>query len=125
MAKVLRKASALPITFRGRSSSGVGGDRGGGGGVDSVGGGVAGVTGHVGGSGGVTGGTGGSSAAPSSASRAAAWAATAAARACPRYLATRPGAPCFDGFARSVVFRVLLLEVWEHVLGAVGGPERQ
>ena len=55
-AKVLRKASALPITFCGRSRSGVGGDRGGGDGIDSVGGGVAGVTGHVGGSGGVTGG---------------------------------------------------------------------
>jgi hypothetical protein len=125
-AKVLRKAPALPITFRGSSSSAVGGDRGGGGGVDSVGGGVTGVTGDVGGCGGMTGGTGGSS------GRGVVGIAgggvggqCGAARLAHRYLTTRPGAPCFNGFARSGVFRVVLLEVWEHVLGAVGGPERQ
>jgi hypothetical protein len=42
-----------------------------------------------------------------------------------RDLATRPGTPCFDSIPRSVVFRILLLEVWEYVLGAVGGPEHQ
>jgi hypothetical protein len=41
------------------------------------------------------------------------------------YLATRPGAPGFNGFARPVVLRGVLLEVWEHVLGAVGGPKRK
>ena len=59
-AKVLRKASALPITFRDSRSSGVAGDRGGGRGVDRVGGGVTGVTGDVGGCGGMTGGACGS-----------------------------------------------------------------
>jgi hypothetical protein len=41
------------------------------------------------------------------------------------YLAARPCSRCLDGFARSVIARVLRLEVREHVLGAVGGPERQ
>ena len=49
-AKVFRKASALPITFRRKSSSGGGG---------GVGGGMSGVIGDVGGCGGVTGGAGG------------------------------------------------------------------
>ena len=42
-----------------------------------------------------------------------------------RDLTAHPGMPCFDGFARSVVFRLLLLEGWEQVLGAVCGPEHQ
>lgn len=42
-----------------------------------------------------------------------------------RYLITHPGAPCFDSFPRPVVFRVLLLEVWEYMLSAVSGPEHQ
>jgi hypothetical protein len=58
---VLRKASVLPIAFRGGGSGGVGGVGGVGGGRDTVGGGVASVGGHVGGCGGVTSGTGGSS----------------------------------------------------------------
>jgi hypothetical protein len=125
-AKVLRKASALPITFRGRSSSGVSGDRGGGGGGDSVGGGVTGVTGHVGGCGGVTGGTGGGAGRTFIGGAGGGVGGNCGgARLAARYLATRPGAPCFEGFARSVVFRVVLLEVWEHVRCAVGGPERQ
>lgn len=41
------------------------------------------------------------------------------------YLATRPSARGFNGFVRSVVFRVALLEVWKDVLSAFGGPERQ
>jgi hypothetical protein len=48
-------ASALPITFRGGSSSAIDGDRGDGS-VDSVGGGVTGMIGDVGGRDGVTGG---------------------------------------------------------------------
>jgi hypothetical protein len=123
---VLRKASALPITFRDRSSSGIGGDRGGGGGLDSAGGGVTGVTGHVGGSGGVTGGTGGG------ARRTFIGVAGGGvggngggARCAARYLTTHPGTRCFNGFARSVVLRVLLLEEWKHMLGTVGGPERK
>ena len=125
-AKVLRKASALPITFRGRSSFAVGGDRGGGGGLDSVSGGVTGVTGHVGGSGGVTGGTGGS------ARRTFIGGAGGGvgdncgrARCAARYLTPHPGTRRFNGFARPVVLRVLLLEEWKHMLGAVGGPERK
>jgi len=42
-----------------------------------------------------------------------------------RDLTTHPGTPCFDRFPRSVVFRIILLEVWEYVLGAVGGSEYQ
>ena len=42
-----------------------------------------------------------------------------------RDLTTHPGTPCFEGLPRSVVFRVVLLEVWEHVLGALSGPEHQ
>ena len=117
---MLRKVSALPITFRGRSSSGSGG------GVDSVGGGVTGVTGHVGGCGGVTGGTG------SGTSRtfidvAGGGVGGNCGDAClaTRDLATRPGAPCFNGHAQSGVLRVLLLKEWKHMLGAVGGPERK
>jgi hypothetical protein len=101
-AKALRKASALPITFRGGSSFGVGGDRGSDGGFDRVGGGVTGVTGHVGGCGGVTRGTGGGAGRT--------------------FIGVAGG---FNGFAWPVVFRVILLEAWEHVLGAVGGPKRQ
>ena len=37
----------------------------------------------------------------------------------------RPGTPRLDGPPRPGVSRALLLEVREHVLGAVGGPERQ
>jgi hypothetical protein len=108
---VLRKASVLPITFRS-----------GGGGGDSIGGGVTGVTGDVGGCGGVTGGTGGST---GSRVIGVAGGKCGGARLTHRYLAAHPGTPCFEGFARSVILRVLLLEVREHVLGAVGGPEHQ
>lgn len=40
-------------------------------------------------------------------------------------MATRPGAPRFDGVSRAAVVRVLLLEQGEDMLGAVSGPERQ
>jgi hypothetical protein len=113
--------SVLPITFR----SGGSGGGGVGGGGDSVGGGVTGVTGHVGGCGGVTGGTGGG-AARSLIGFAGGGVSSncGGARLAHRYLATHPGTRCFDSFPRPVVCRVLLLEVREHVLGAVGGPER-
>lgn len=42
-----------------------------------------------------------------------------------RHLAARPGTPRLDGFARSVVLRILFLEEGEHVFGAVGGPKHQ
>lgn len=41
------------------------------------------------------------------------------------YLSARPGARRFDGFARTVVFRALLLEARKYVLGTIGGPEHQ
>jgi len=123
---VLRKVSALPITFLGGGSGGVGGDGGVGGGGDSVGGSVTGVTGNVGGCGGVTGGTGGGT------GRSLIGVAgggvsgkCGGARLAQRYLTTHPGTRRFDSFPRAVVFRVLLLEVWEHMLGAVSGPEHQ
>jgi hypothetical protein len=123
---VFRKASALPIAFRGSSSFGRGGQRGGGDGFDRISGCVTGVTDHVGGGGGVTGSTGGGAGrtfigvAGSSVGGKCSRASLAA-----RYLATRPGAPGFDGLARAVVFRVVLLEAGEHLLGTVGGLERQ
>lgn len=124
--KVLRKASVLPITFRGGGSVGGGGIGGVGDGLNSVGGGVAGVTGYMGGCGGVTGSTGGSAGRTIiSVASGGVGGNCGSARLAALYLTPRPGAPCFKGFARSVVFRVLLLEVREHVLGAVGGPEHQ
>jgi hypothetical protein len=123
---VFRKASVLPITFRGGDGGGVGGDGGVGGGGDSVGGGVSGVTGDVGGCGGVTGGTGGSSGGSViGIAGGGVGGKCGGARLAHRYLATHPGTPCFEGLARSVVFRVLVLEVRKHVLGAVSGPEHQ
>jgi hypothetical protein len=118
--------SALPITFLGGGSGGVGGDGGVGGGADSVGGSVTGVTGNVGGRGGVAGGTGGGTGrrligvAGGSVSGK-----CGDARLAQRYLTTHPGTPCFDSLPRSVVVRVLLLEVREYMLGAVSGPEHQ
>ena len=41
------------------------------------------------------------------------------------YLASSPGPPCLDGFARPVITRVLLLEVSEHAFGTIDGPEHQ
>ena len=85
---------------------------------------MTGVTGNVGGCGGVTGGTGGGT------GRSLIGVAgggmggkCGGARLAHRYLTTHPGTPCFEGSARSVVFRVLLLEVREYMLGAVSGPE--
>lgn len=111
--KVLRKVPVLPITFLGGGRGGVTGDGGVGGGSDSVGGGVTCGTGCGAGSrligiagGGVSGKCGG-------------------ARLAHRYLTTHPGTPCFDCIPRTVVSRILLLKVWEHMLGAVCRPEHQ
>jgi hypothetical protein len=41
------------------------------------------------------------------------------------YLATYPCTPCFDSFPRSVVFQVLLFEIWEYMLGTVSSPNNQ
>ena len=110
----------LPRTF------GAGRGRGLGGGSDRVGGGVPGVTGHVGSSGGVTGGAGnGSGSCVNRFSGGGMGGHGGGARLAACDLATNPGPRCFDRLARPVVFRVLLLEEGQHVLGAVGGPERQ
>jgi hypothetical protein len=115
--KVLRKASVLPITFLG--------GRVGGGGYGVVGG-VRCVGGNVGGCGGVTGCAGGGAGRGSiGVAGCGVGGKRGGARLAHRDLTTRPGTPRFDGIPRSVVFRVLLLEEWEYVLGAVGGPERQ
>src|SRR5437879_1457501 len=42
-----------------------------------------------------------------------------------RDLSTQPSARCFNGSARPVVLRMLLLEERKHMLSAVGGPERK
>jgi hypothetical protein len=124
--EVLRKVSVLPITFLGGGGGGGGGGDGGvGDGGDSVGGGVAGVTGHVGGCGGMTGGTGGGTGCSViGVAGGGVGGNCGGARLAARYLTTHPGTPCFDGFPRSVVVWVLLLEVWEYMLGAVSRPER-
>jgi len=117
---VLRKASALPITFRDRSSSGDGG------GLDSVGDGVTRVTGHVSGGSGVTGSTGcGAGRCMIGLAGGCVGGKCGGACCATRYLATRPSTPGFDGLARPVVLRMLFLEEWKHALGAVGGPECQ
>lgn len=118
---MLRKAPDLPITFGHRGS--LGND---GGGRDRIRGSVPSVPGHVSRSGSVTGCAGGRSGCgvigiPGGGMGGQGGGAR---RAAP-YLTTRPGTRCFDRLARSVVLRVLLLEEREHMLGAVGGPERQ
>ena len=123
---MFRQALVLPIAFSGSCILGVVGAGGVCGGLDCVCGGVAGVTGHVGGSGGLASGTGGSSG--RTFIRVAGGGVggdSGGSRHTHPYLATRPCSRCLDGYPRSVVIRVLLLEVREHVLGAVGGPERQ
>ena len=116
----------LPFTFRGGGSAGVGWNCGCGCGGDSVGGGVPGMTGHVGGAGGVTRGTGdGAGRNVIGVAGRSVGGNRCGARLAALYLTPRPSARCFDGLARPVVFRVLLLEVPKHVLGAVGSPERQ
>jgi len=118
--------SVLPITFLGGDSGGVDGGGGVGGGRDSVGGGVTGVTGDVRGCGGVGSSTGGGTGCSLiGVAGGGVGSKCGGARLAERYLTTHPGTPCFDSPPRSVVFRVLLLEVWEHMLGAVCGPEHQ
>jgi hypothetical protein len=118
--------SVLPIMFLGGGGSGFGGDGGAGGGGDSVGGSVTGVTDNVGGCGGVTGGTGsGTGRSLIGVAGGSVSCKCGGARLAQRYLATHPGAPCFDSFTRSVVFRVFLFKVREDMLGAVSGPEHQ
>ncbi len=87
---------------------------------------MTGVTGNMGGCGGVTGGAGGGTGCTFiGIAGGGVGANRGGARLAQRYLTTHPGTACFDGFPRSVVFRVLLLEVWKYMLGAVSGPEHQ
>jgi hypothetical protein len=72
-----------------------------------IGGGVNSMTSHMDGCCGMTGGTGGG------------------ARFAHCYFTTQPGTPCFDSLSRLAVFQVLLLEIWEYMLGAVSSPEHQ
>ncbi len=89
-------------------------------------GGVTGVAGHVRGSSRVTGGAGGGAGRTFIGGAGGGVGGNCrVARLAALDLTTRPCARGFDGFARPVVFRVLLLEVREHMLGADGGPERQ
>jgi hypothetical protein len=124
--KVLRKASVLPITFLGGGSGRVGGHCGVGGGAYSVVGGARGVRGNVGGCSGVTGGaSGGAGSSLIGGAGGGVGGKCGGARLAHRNLTTHPATPCFESIPRSVVFRVLLLEVREYVLGAVSGPEHQ
>ena len=120
-AEVLGKAAVLPFTLR-VCCAGIGCRCG----LERIRGGVSGVTGHVCGSCGVTGGTCGSAGCGViGVSCGSVRGDCGCARLAARNLATRPCACSLDGLARPVVFRVLLLKEREHVLGAVGGPERQ
>jgi hypothetical protein len=124
--KVLRKASVLPITFLGTRSSRVGGDCGVGGGGYSVVGSVRGVTGNVDGRGSVSGGTGGGAGRTSiGVAGGGVGGKCGGARLARRNLTPHPRTPRFEGIPRSVVFRALIFEIWDYVLGAVGGPEHQ
>ena len=119
-AKGFRKVSALPITLLVR------GNAGGGRGLDRVGSGVAGMAGHVGGAGCVTSGPGGGPRRTFlgvTGSGVGGYRGGAGGAA--RNLPTRPGPRCRYGLARAIVLRVLLLEARKHMLGTVGGPERQ
>ena len=82
------------------------------------------MTGDVGGRGGVTGGTGrGTCGRIFGGAGSGVGGKRRHARLAHAHLATRPGTRRFDGFARSVVTRVLRLEARKNALGAVGGPE--
>lgn len=87
---------------------------------------MTGVTGHVGGSSGVTGRTGGGPC-RTIIGVAGGGVGSNCGGACfaTRYLTTHPSTRCFNGFAWPVVLRVLFLEEWKHMLGAIGGPERK
>jgi hypothetical protein len=116
--KVLREASVLPVAFLGWSRV-VGGGYG-------VVGSVRGVRGNVGGCCGMTGRAGGGAGCSLiGVAGSGVGGKCGGARLAHSDLTTHPGTPCFDRFPRSVVFRITLLEVWEYVLGAVGGPEYQ
>jgi hypothetical protein len=88
---------------------------------------VSGVGGNVSGGGGVTGGTGGvaSGGMGSGGAGGGVGSEGGGAYLTQRYLTTRPGARRFERFPGSVVFGVLLLEIREHALGAVGGRKHQ
>jgi hypothetical protein len=85
------------------------------------------VGGNVGGGGSVTGGTGGAAGGGMGSRGAGGGVGSEGGGAylTQRYLTTRPGARRFDCFPGSGVFGVFLLEIREHVLGAVGGPKHQ
>src|SRR5829696_2370235 len=121
--EVLREALALPVAFLGGS----GGVRRVGGlcGLDGVGGGARSVGGDVGGRGGVSRGTGGSLGLGSIGLAGGVGGERGGACLAHLHPSARPGTPGLDGPPRPGVSRALLLKVWEHVLGAVGGPERQ
>lgn len=110
-------ASVLPVAF-------LGGGRVVGGGYGVVGR-VRGVRGNVGGCCGMTSREGGGAGRSSIGVAGGVGGKCGGAHLAHRDLTTHPGTPCFDRFPRSVVFRIILLEVWEYVLGAVGGSEYQ
>jgi len=124
---MLRKATVLPITFLGGGRGRVGGICGGGsGGRYSAVGSMRGVSTNVGGRGGVTGGTGGGAGRTSiGGTGSGVGGKCGGTHLAHRNLTAHPRTPRFEGFARSVVFGVVHLEVWEYVLGAGSGPEHQ
>jgi hypothetical protein len=118
--------SVLPIVFPGGDSGGGGGGGGASGRGDSVSGSVTGVSGNVGGCGGVTSGTGsGTGRSLIGVAGGGVSGRRGGARLAHRHLTAHPGTSCFNSLPRSVVLRGLLLEVREHALCAVGGPEHK
>jgi hypothetical protein len=115
--KVLREASVLPVAFLGGRVVG--------GGYGVIGS-VRGVRGNVGGCCGMTGrASGGAGCSSVGVAGSGVGGICGGARLGHRDLTTHPGTPCFDRFPRSVVIRIILLEVWEYALGTGSGPENQ
>ena len=120
---MLRKATVRPITFPGVRVDRGGGERGGFGNYGVVCS-VRGVAGNVGGCGGMTGGArGGPGSRVIGVPSGSVGGECGDTHLAHRNFAAHPGAPCPYGSPRPLVLRVLLLEMREHMLGAVGGPE--
>ena len=83
------------------------------------------MTGNVGGRGSVTGRAGGTGRTLIGVTGGGMGGKRGGARLAHRDLTAHPRTPRFEGFPRSIVHRVVLFEIWEYVLGAVGGPEHQ
>lgn len=117
---MLGKVPGLPLTFPG-NACGPGGGSG-----DGVVGGTGGMGGNVGGCGGMARGArrrpGGGMKGIAGSGMGGHCGGTSLVH---RHLIMRPGPPRFNRSSRTVIFGIFLLEIWQHMLGAVSGPKRQ